>query len=31
MTRIDPNAFIIVREAPQVLGDGSSRYSKDSL
>ena len=29
--RIDPNAFIIVQEAHQVLGDGFSRYSKDSL
>ena len=27
----DPNAFIIVQEAHQVLGDGFSRYSKDSL
>ena len=29
--QIDPNAFIIVQEAHQVLGDGFSRYSKDSL
>ena len=29
--RIDPNAFIIMQEAHQVLGDGFSRYSKDSL
>ena len=29
--RIDPNAFIIVQEAHQVLGDGFSRYSKESL
>jgi uncharacterized membrane-anchored protein YitT (DUF2179 family) len=28
---IDPNAFIIMQEAHQVLGDGFSRYSKDSL
>lgn len=28
---IDPNAFIIVQEAHQVLGDGFSRYTKDSL
>ena len=28
---IDPNAFIIVQEAHQVLGDGFSRHSKDSL
>lgn len=28
---IDPEAFIIVQEAHQVLGDGFSRYSKDSL
>jgi uncharacterized membrane-anchored protein YitT (DUF2179 family) len=31
VTKIDPNAFIIVQEAHQVLGDGFSRYSKDSL
>lgn len=29
--RLDPNAFIIVQEAHQVLGDGFSRYSKESL
>ncbi len=28
---IDPNAFIIVQEAHQVLGDGFIRYSKDAL
>ena len=28
---IDPDAFIIVQEAHQVLGDGFSRHSKDSL
>ena len=28
---IDPKAFIILQEAHQVLGDGFSRYSKDSL
>lgn len=28
---IDPNAFVIVQEAHQVLGDGFIRYSKDSL
>ena len=28
---IDPGAFVIVQEALQVLGDGFSRYSKDSL
>ena len=28
---IDPKAFIIVQEAHQVLGDGFSRYTKDSL
>ena len=28
---IDPDAFIIVQEAHQVLGDGFSRYSKESL
>ena len=27
----DPEAFIIVQEAHQVLGDGFSRYSKDAL
>lgn len=31
VTRIDPNAFIIVQEAHQVLGDGFSRYTTDSL
>ena len=29
--QIDPNAFIILQEAHQVLGDGFSRYSKESL
>ena len=28
---IDPRAFVIVQEAHQVLGDGFSRYSRDSL
>ncbi len=28
---IDPNAFIILQEAHQVLGDGFKRHSKDSL
>ena len=28
---IDPDAFVIVQEAHQVLGDGFSHYSKDSL
>ena len=28
---IDPNAFIILQEAHQVLGDGFSRYTRDSL
>lgn len=31
VVRIDPDAFIIVQEAHQVLGDGFSRYTKDSL
>ena len=31
VVELDPNAFIIVQEAHQVLGDGFSRYSKDSL
>ena len=31
VTEIDPDAFIIVQEAHQVLGDGFSRYSKDAL
>lgn len=31
VTNLDPNAFIILQEAHQVLGDGFSRYSKDSL
>ncbi len=28
---VDPGAFIIVQEAHQVLGDGFSRYARDSL
>ena len=28
---IDPDAFIVVQEAHQVLGEGFSRYSRDSL
>lgn len=28
---MDPDAFVIVQEAHQVLGDGFSRYTKDSL
>lgn len=31
VTMIDPNAFIIVQEAHQVLGDGFAKFSKDSL
>lgn len=31
VVEIDPNAFIIVQEAHQVLGDGFHRYSKDQL
>lgn len=31
VVHIDSDAFIIVQEAHQVLGDGFSRYSKDSL
>ena len=31
VTDIDPQAFIIVQEAHQVLGDGFTRYSKDAL
>lgn len=31
VTEIDPNAFIIVQEAHQVLGDGFAKYSKNSL
>lgn len=31
VVEIDPNAFIIVQEAHQVLGEGFARYSKDSL
>ena len=31
VTLIDPKAFIVVQEAHQVLGEGFSRYSKDSL
>lgn len=31
VVEIDPDAFVILQEAHQVLGDGFSRYSKDSL
>ena len=31
VVQIDPNAFIIVQEAHQVLGDGFSHYTNDSL
>ena len=31
VTDIDPDAFIILQEAHQVLGDGFSRYSRDDL
>ncbi|MBQ6997934.1 MAG: YitT family protein [Oscillospiraceae bacterium] len=31
VSEIDPNAFVIVQEAHQVLGDGFSHYSKESL
>ena len=31
VVEVDPDAFIIVQEAHQVLGDGFSRYSKDAL
>ena len=31
VTDIDPNAFIILQEAHQVLGDGFGRYHKNSL
>ena len=31
VTRIDPDAFIIVQEAHQVMGEGFARYTKDSL
>ena len=31
VTDIDANAFIIVQEAHQVLGDGFAKYSKDAL
>lgn len=31
VTAIDPDAFIIVQDAHQVLGDGFARYSKGSL
>jgi len=31
VVEIDPNAFIIVQDAHQVLGDGFARYSKDAL
>lgn len=31
VVELDPDAFIIVQEAHQVLGDGFKRYNKDSL
>lgn len=31
VTRIDPDAFIILQEAHQVLGDGFAKHTKDSL
>lgn len=31
VTGIDPNAFVVVQEAHQVLGEGFARYSKDAL
>ena len=31
VVEIDPDAFVIVQEAHQVLGDGFSRYTNDSL
>lgn len=31
VVQIDPNAFIVVQEAHQVLGEGFARYSKDAL
>ena len=31
VVEIDPNAFIVVQEAHQVLGEGFARYSKESL
>ena len=31
VVELDPNAFIVVQEAHQVLGEGFSRYSRDSL
>ena len=31
VVEIDPNAFIVVQEAHQVLGEGFGRYSRDSL
>ena len=31
VSEIDPNAFVIVQEAHQVLGDGFSHYTKESL
>ena len=31
VTTVDPNAFIVVQEAHQVLGEGFSRYSRESL
>ena len=31
VSETDPDAFVIIQEAHQVLGDGFAKYSKDSL
>jgi len=31
VNEVDPNAFVVVQEAHQVLGEGFARYSKDAL
>ena len=31
VVEIDPDAFIVVQEAHQVLGEGFARYSRDAL
>lgn len=31
VTDVDPNAFIVIQEAHQVLGEGFERYTRESL
>ena len=31
VTDVDPNAFLVIQEAHQVLGEGFERYTRESL